>query len=192
MIAYDVYRNGGDGGPIDYAAPVASGVAALSWSEAPGDGDWSYAVRARDTASGLAELNADATARVVIAGGLDVTGRPDPPTLPAAVPLSGGRLRVRWAWRRAKGGTPTAFKVWLSPGTSVNYAASPAATAAYVAGTAVFEAILSGLAAGPHAVAIRATNAVGDEPGTAAAATLTYPAAPAAVPSLAATATATA
>lgn len=168
---FHVYRNDGAGGPVDYSAPVAT-VAALSYAAAvPADGsDTTYAVRAFDPATGYEEDNTDATARLILDGsGNDVSGRPVPPDHVAARPAMGG-LVVSWGYAPGTVNPPTGFKVWVATPGPVDYSGSPHATVGYVAGRTVYTLSVTGLTPGAtYAVAVRATNAAGDDPGTASA-----------------------
>lgn len=171
-INYRVYSNDAAGGPVDYSSPIGT-TAALSFSPpalaAPSD-NW-FGVRAFDTVSGLEELNTDARVRILIdAAGNDITALPNAPSHLAALALAGGAARVTWSFNPAAWygqSPPASFKVWLTAGASVNYAVSPATTAAYVRGRLIYTADLSGLSHGTlYSVGVRATNATGDEANT--------------------------
>lgn len=164
-----MYRNDGAGGPIDYASPVAT-VSGLTWTHtSPGNGRWSYAVRARDTSTSLVERNADAVVDVTISGGADVTARPDPPTMLSVGQAAPGSVDVTWAWiPKARRPEPTGFRVYVTAGTSVSYA-SPAATVPYARSRAGYTARVSGLTPGStYAVGVRSYNAAGSEANAAA------------------------
>ncbi len=167
---YHVYSNDHAGGPVDYTTPVAT-VAGLTWTSGAlsAGSDSLYAVRAFDTVSGLEESNVDALARLIIdASRVDITARPGTPKDLTATPTAGGTCRVAWSYSPIAGGNPPAsFKVWKTLGTSVNYAASPAATVPYSAGQILFHADLSGLADGSqYAIGVRAVNALADDGNT--------------------------
>lgn len=160
---YRIYGNGGSGGPVDYTTPLAT-VSALTWTSPTlsSPSDWTFAVRARDSASGLEEENVDARARVVIdSGGIDRSNAPAAPQAISATPEAGGMVRVRWAHVRGAMAAATGFSVYANPGTSVNYALPPVAT---ISGTysqveADLQAAVAGLADGvQHAVGVRANS----------------------------------
>lgn len=168
---YHVYSNDHAGGPVDYTTPVAT-VAGLTWTSGAlsAGSDSLYAVRAFDTVSGLEESNVDAVARLILdASRVDITNRPGAPKDLTATPTAGGTCRVSWGYSPiAGGGIPTSFKVWKTLGTSVNFAASPAATVPYSAAQATYHADLSGLSDGTqYAIGVRAVNALADDGNTA-------------------------
>lgn len=164
-IEYRVYANDGAGGPVDYGTVVAT-VAGLTWDTPPlaAPSDTTFAVRAFDTVSGLAEQNVDARVRVRIdAAGADVSGLPNAPTGLSARATGGGGAAVAWLYNAGgQGGKPTGFKVYIGT-PSVSYA-TPALTVPYAAGRVAFIGRLAGLAAGAYQVAVRAYNAAGEEP----------------------------
>lgn len=192
-VKYHVYGNGGGGGPVDYATPLAT-VDGASWSTpalAPGS-DWRFGVRAFDDATDLEESNVDAAVSVRLdAAGADATDRPLPPRLVTATAAAGGPVRVDWCYPIAAARLPwrpTGFRVYAGTPTP-NYAA-PAAVVPYTPAP-TFRAVLTGLAVGlPHEVVARAYNAAGEE--TNGDAALVTPAAdgPAPVDELLAAATA--
>jgi hypothetical protein len=163
-----VYVNDGAGGPVDYSAPLAtaSGLSYLTAALTP-PGDWTFAVRTYDTATGLEEDNTDARARLVLdASGADVTGRPAPPTGLTADPLAGGRVRLAWAFDPGGFPTPTGFHVYL--GTPTASFTTPVATVAYVRGRPTFAWSSGVLPGGMYEAVVRAFNAAAEEPNTAA------------------------
>ena len=183
---YRVYGNTGVGDAVDYTT-VLHTTASQSWSPpalAPGS-DWTFAVRAFDTVTGYEEANVDARVRIHLnAAGADLSLRPAPPLGLRVDAVSGG-VRVAWGCLRSATPAPTGFKVWVTSGASVNYAAAPAATVAFDPDQATYVTTVTGLTpGGTYSVGVRATNAAGDEPNTNAA-TVTVPSAgPAAVTDL--------
>lgn len=184
---FHIYKNDGAGGPVDYTAPVAT-VSALTYAPAvPADGsDTTYAVRAFDPATGYEEDNTDATARLVLdAAGFDLTARPIAPDRVSARPVAGG-LVVTWTAAPVPANPPTAFKVWTTPGGSVDYGSPPYATVGAVPGRLCYTLAVAGLSPGSAwSVAVRATNAAGDEPNTVSVAVAVPASGPAAVDDLA-------
>ena len=166
-ISYNIYKNDGRGGPVDYATPIAT-TAGLSFDcgllSAPGD--TTFAVRAVDLASGLEEANTNARARIVLdASGNDVTNRPGPVLGLSARPGRGGSCRVAWGYVAAAGTTPpVGFDVHVTPGSTPDLAADPAATVPYATGTIGYECTLSGLA--DNASYVVAVRAIGPTPST--------------------------
>jgi hypothetical protein len=174
-IVYNVYANDGQGGPVNYATPIAT-TAALSFTPPPlaAPSDNTFLVRAFDTAVGLEEANTDARVRIVVdSAGNDVTTRPNAPFALALRATAGGGCDASWSYNTAgQGGPPTGFYVYLSPGASPSYA-SPAATVPYVAGRAGYACELSGLVDGATStVAVRAFNAAGAETNTTVVASI--------------------
>lgn len=166
-LEYRIYRNDGLGGPIDYSTPHDT-TSALTWAESPGDGDWRYGVRTYDTATTLADDNTDARVRVVIDSGVDVSAIPASPTGLIALATEAGGCLVRWAYPFVSPSpVPTGFKVWITAGLTVNYAATPDETVDYVPGIRDYSATLAGLSdATTYAVGVRAYTATADDPNT--------------------------
>lgn len=167
---YRIYKNDGAGGPVDYGTIVATTSSLTYQPSALGlSSDNIFAVRTYDTVSTLEDKNTDARVRITVDGsGNDVTNRPKAPSGLTARATAAGGCKVEWAYDpNGQLGAPTSFKVWLTSGGSVNYAAAPAATVTYAAGTPVFVASLTGLSDGvAYSVGVRATNASGDETNT--------------------------
>lgn len=184
-IEYRVYRSAASGGPIDYSTPIAT-TALLTANDSPGDGTWSYGVRAYDTASAIEEDNTDARVTLVISGGLDVSAVPPGPVGITARPGAGGTCRVDWSYPFPDPSPrPTGFKVWLTAGAAVNYAAAPAATVAY-GGPRPHSADLSGLADGvAYSIGVRAYTPARDDRNTLRATAVGDTSAPADVEDLA-------
>jgi hypothetical protein len=165
-ISYNVYKNDGAGGPVDYSTVMAN-TSSLSYSPSALDlgSDNLFAVRALDSVTGLADMNVDAVVRIVVdAAGADVTNRPPPSANVASVARAGGKALVTWTYNRlAAGGIPTGFKIWLTAGSSVNYGTSPAVTIPYTDEPAgIFTATLSGLTDGTtYSIGVRTYTATG-------------------------------
>jgi hypothetical protein len=176
-VSYRIYANDAAGGPIDWTTPIGT-TTGLTFQPPPLalNSDNLFGLRAFDPVTGFEDQSVDAVVRVVIDGaGNDVTRRPAAPVGLTAFALGNGGARVTWTVNRAllPGREPTQFKVWLTAGTTVNYAAAPAATVSYgspIAAAGVWFADLIGLANGTqYAIGVRASNAFGDDPNTVAA-----------------------
>lgn len=166
--SYNVYANDHAGGPVDYSTLVAN-VSALTYSPSAltFPSDTTFAVRATDGTH--EESNVDARVRIVLdASGVDITAVPFPVTLITAIPNVGGAIRVDWVHAARLGPTPSGFRVWATVGSTVNYAASPNATATWIPGLNKFSAIVSGLSGGgtAYSVGVRSFNATGADRGT--------------------------
>jgi hypothetical protein len=163
---YHIYVNDGQGGPIDYATPVAT-VFGLGWTSPALDapGSYKFGVRAFDS-SGLEEQNLDASARLDLDdSGADVTRVPLAPLGLRALALEGGRVRVEWtsptAERRRR---PAGFRVYAQAGALTDYT-TPAAVAPGTADLSGVHAVEIGpLVDGvEYAIGVRAYNASGEE-----------------------------
>ena len=168
-LLYRIYSNGGAGGPVDYANPVAI-TPALAFEAGPvsPSTDTTFAVRAFDPLTGLEESNTDARVRVVIdAGGRDVSGRPDPPFAVTLAASAGGGARVSWAYRPAvSAGVPTGFHVYFGPAGD-GPGPTPVATVGYLPGRLGYSCELPGpLGFATYAVSVRAFNAAGADAGS--------------------------
>lgn len=189
-IGYHVYGNGGGGGPVDYATPLAT-VATLTWSSPPlaAGASWTFAVRAYDTASGLEESNVDARASLALDAALvDVTGRPNAPTGLAARPAAGGSIVATWGYNPGgQGGAPQGFRVYAGTPT-VSYAAA-VAVVPYNADARAFSATIEGLTGGnaTYQISVRAFNAAGEETNATVASATAVTTGPLPVESLTAT-----
>lgn len=162
-LDYRVYGNGGAGGPINYAVPIASGGARTWMSGVLAYGsDWRYGVRAVVVGVGLEESNADAVVRVLVdPAGLDVAGRPASPTAIVAAPSLAGTCWVEWSHLGATG-----YRVWLTVGSSVNFAVAASATVPHRPGGRQ-RVMLSGLGDGIlYSVGVRAYNGQGEDANT--------------------------
>lgn len=116
-ILYNIYSNGGTGGPVDYTTPVAS-TPGLSLEMGPLSipGDYTFAVRACDQSTGLEEANTDASVRIVLgADGTDITQLPSPPSALCLSASAGGSCRVSWTYRPSRSsGVPDGFQILLT------------------------------------------------------------------------------
>jgi len=174
MITYRIFWNDGAGGPVDYSVPVAT-VAGPPWSGpplAPGTRT-RFGVRAFDTVTGLDDGGRAAEAEVDLsAQGVDVTGTPSRAFSATARPGPTGTILASWA--HAPGGRPipAGFRVWATPGVSVDFTSAPAITlafspAGYGGRAGWFSVTLPGLTPGAgYAVGIRAYNGSGDDGGS--------------------------
>jgi hypothetical protein len=168
-VNYRLYANDGLGGPVDYGSPIQDGPS-TSFATPVIPGDWTYAVRAFDPASGIEEQNTDATARIVIGPDLtDRTAAPNPPIGLTAWATAGGGCKLDFVYcRTGQGGPPAAFHAYLWPAGSVDWTDPPTATRAVSWGpgdvTQHFAMDLSGLADGvDYEVGVRAANGAGDD-----------------------------
>lgn len=191
--SYNVYKNNGSSGPVDYTTVVAN-VSTLTYtaSALSFPSDTTFALRATDGTH--EETNVDARIRIVLdAGGVDITAVPNSPGMISAIANASGSIRVDWVYRTPESGpVPTGFKVWATLGSSVNYAASPDATATRSIGVSRYSATIAGLTGGTqYTVGVRGFNAVGTEANTNAATVFPITTAPGTVDSLAATPTLT-
>ena len=188
--SYNIYKNNGSGGAVDYSTVVANTsslsyvAAALSYPS-----DTTFAVRATDGTH--EETNVDAQVRIVLnASGVDITGVPNAVASLSALANGSGSIRVDWVYIPPDGGPyPTGFKVWATLGSSVNYTASPNATPAFAIGVYRYSATITGLTGGSqYTVGVRAYNATGTETNTFSAQLVPISTAPTTVDSLAGTA----
>jgi hypothetical protein len=169
-IQYHIYGNDGAGGPVNYAAPVAS-VSGLTWNTptlAPG-GSYTFAVHPYDDVTGFEDRTADSRVSIVLdAGGLDTAGLPVPPLFVAVKPLSGGTARLVWYY--PPGLSVSGFHVYSWPTSGPANWASPVGS---VGGTSQgndgssharpFSFLLTGLSDGvAYAVGVRGYNASGE------------------------------
>lgn len=172
-VSYHIYKNDGDGGPVDYATPVATTPStSFAVGPLPVPSDTTFGVRAFDPATGAEEMNTDAVVRIRLdAGGQPVAPPPNPVHALCVFPQAGGELRVAWAYHPAQGvPAATSFEVSASPGIATRtVAASP--------GRLGYQAILDGLA-DPHSYAISVRPFAGPASGPAVTTTLDYSVSP--------------
>ena len=190
---YRIYKNDGAGGPVDYSTVVTT-TASLSYVAAalPLSSDTTFAVRTYDTTSTYDDMNTDAIVRIIVdASGNDVTARPAAPIGITARAIAAGAIRVEWGFpNNSANAAPTSFKVWITSGGSVNYAASPNTTVTYSATRGTYRVDVSGFTTGTtYTVGVRATNAAGDETNTGSFSVVADATAPTAPGNLVATAT---
>jgi hypothetical protein len=196
-ITYNIYRNDGSGGPIDYSTPIAS-TTATSWTStgAPGlasPGAWKFGVRAFRAEDALEEKNLDAAVALILdASALDVSRRPVAPSGLRAIPRAAGAIRVEWGCQlRDRARAPIGFRIYAGDGARPDYT-TPRASVAYALGRTSYFADLTGLASGTtYSLGVRAFNDAGEETNETAVLTTADAAGPAAVDTLTATATAT-
>lgn len=169
-LEYNVYWNGGSAGVIDASTIVLTTTSLFAAVPALGTpSDNSFLVRTFDTVTGFEDLNRDRTVRIVIdAAGNDITDVPNPPIHLTAVPTANASLLVSWAYFDInQAGAPTGFKVWVTVGTTPNYSSSPAVIVGYIDDENQFQVTIIGLTdATQYAVAVRSTNATGDDTNT--------------------------
>jgi Fibronectin type III domain len=170
-LVYDIFRGNSSGGPVDYSSPIAT-VSTLSYTDAalPLSSTTRYGVRARDTVSGLADLNTDATVLIRVgATGADITAQPPAPAALRALAQPGGAVLVEWAHPALSGPRPTGFHVYQGVG-SVSYG-SPVAAVPYTGPGTHYRALISGLTSGTtYLFGVRAYNATAEEANTITAA----------------------
>jgi hypothetical protein len=165
-IIYNIYSNRGKGGAVDYSALLAS-TPGLSFDPGPltTPGDYTFAVRACDTTTGLEDANTDARVHVVLdADGNDVTGLPGPPhaVFPSAGP--GGSCRVCWAYRPSSHyGIPDGFQVVVARDDGAANSTSTA-TVPYSQRRVGYSCVLPGpFEYATYAVTVQSFNTVGQE-----------------------------
>jgi hypothetical protein len=166
QVIYNIYSNGGTGGAVDYSAALA-GTPSLSFEPGPltTPGDYTFAVRACDTTTGLEDANTDARVHIVLdADGNDVTDLPGPSH--AVYPSAGpnGSCRVSWAYQSSSDyGVPDGFQVIV---VGNDGAANPttSATVAYSQGRVGYCCDLPGpFEFATYTVTVQSFNAVGQE-----------------------------
>ena len=192
QLGYHVYANTGAGDPINYNLPVAT-VSGVTWTSGAlaYPGDWKFAVRAFDLASGLEEQNLDCAVEIILdSSGNDITSRPLPPFALRALATTGASVRVEWAYGIvAAGKTPTGFHVYIGTGGSPNYSSAVATVSFSSAIANAFVANLTGLSDGTaYTVGVRAYNATAEEPNTQTVSVTADATGPSSVTSLTATA----
>lgn len=163
-ISYRIYSNGGTGGPVDYATPIAvtTDLSFVTPALAPSS-DSTFAIRAFDPVANIEEANTDARVRIILdAAGQDVTGRPNPPDAVVLASATGGACRVNWAYHAVQGcGVPDGFHVYLDRG-ETSTCTVPAATISFMPGQMGQSCVLDGpYDYATYTVAVEAYNAVG-------------------------------
>lgn len=146
-IRYNIYRNDGRGGPVDFSIPIASTDATqFACGRLPAPGDTTFAVRAVDVSTGIEEANGEARIRIVLdANGNDVTRRPGPVRGLSARVLAGPTCRVVWNNEPAPNtDPPVRFTVSLTRG-AVPDLTAVRAEVPYVRGQAGYEVLLTDL-----------------------------------------------
>ena len=116
-ILYRIYANNGTGGPVDFSTPVGS-TATLSFGVGPlaAPGDYRFAVRAFDTATGIEEANTQVYVDLRLdPSGLVLRARPNPVHALIARPTAAGGCRIDWAYSPAgQAASPVDFLATLS------------------------------------------------------------------------------
>ena len=194
-IVYDIFSGNSSGGPVDYTTVITT-VSALTVALAalPLSSTTIFAVRARDTVSGLSDQNTDAQVTIVVsATGADATNAPSPPQALAVRPGVNGAAILTWSYPFINPVTlPTGFHVYQGTPSTPSYGA-PVATVLYSApaiGRHGFVATITGLTDGTvYAFGVRAYNASGEETNAVVALVTADATAPANIPSLTATLT---
>ena len=105
-----------------------------------------FAVRTMDTTAVLLEANTQANVCVRLdAWGNDIGQVPNVPFAPVARATSSGGCLVAWSYlASARGNAPTAFLVYLTPGSTPNLT-NPVATVTYQPGVSGYSFQLNGL-----------------------------------------------
>ena len=165
-IAYHVYSNLGNGGPVNFSSPLLT-TTDLSCVTGPlgVSTNSTFVVRAFDVTTGLEEANTVATVRVSIGSdGVENTGLPNAPHALIFSAVMGGGCLVGWAYAPTSGqGIPTGFCVYLTQGSSIAYH-NAAATIPYVAGQLGYSCLIPGpFQAATYHAAVRSFNSVGTE-----------------------------
>lgn len=127
-LRYRIYKGDDAGGPVDYAAPVATvGAPPFAVADLAAGQSRRYGVRPYDDVSGLE--SATTAAEVTLTRAASGADGSDPPGGPVGVlvaPLASGRARVSWSYLRSPGRPdPEEFAIWATPGTAVDF--TPAA-----------------------------------------------------------------
>jgi hypothetical protein len=146
-IVYQIYSNGGSGGPVDYSNPIAT-VTGTSYSTGPlsVSSAYCFAVRAMDTTTGLLETNTQANVWLRLdASGNDIGQIPSAPFAQVARATSGGGCLIVWSYLgTARAIAPAAFLIYLTPGSTPNLT-SPVATVPFQLGISNYSFQLGGL-----------------------------------------------
>jgi len=192
-VVYNVYRNDGSGGPIDYTNPIATTSAPSEISGPPVfPSDWKFGVRACQLANSLEEKNLDAAIELVLNGSAaDISATPIAPNGLRAIPRAAGAIRVEWGYHSmGRGRLPLGFNVYLGVGGTPDYS-SPVFSTAYALGRTTYLGDLTGLVSGTtYTVGVRAYNAAGEETNSSTVAITSDATGPQGVDTLTATPTA--
>jgi hypothetical protein len=163
-VAYHVYANAGDGGPVGYTMPIAT-TAGLSYATGglPNTGLWRFGVRAFETATGKEERNLDYAEVSIDASWEDITAMPAAPSNLRLIALPGGNLRVVWGYANViRDHTPDGFRVYRGTGGVVDYD-TPIAVVPF-SGLSTYHADATGLTNGvAYVFGVRAYNATAEE-----------------------------
>lgn len=162
-VSYNVYRNDGTGGPVDYSTPVATATSPAATLDPPGPGDWTYAVRAFDPATGLEERNVAARARLVVGpAGEDLSAQPRPVAIASASFRSPSSLLLRWHYPDLAAPPAARFSVRVAAGGGpVDPASTPVATVATIPGRGDYLATVAAPGPGPWSASLVAESASG-------------------------------
>lgn len=159
MILYNIYMNL-DGSPADYAAaPVEASDTHVDVGPIPAPGAATVAVRAKDSVTGLEDMNVDCVLRIEIdAQGRDVSSKPAPPVAVTAVASGPNEITVIWKYLYTLGIVePDQFRVYATAGEVVDLNADPSNIVMYHSGVANYRATLPGLTPGvPYSIIVRA------------------------------------
>lgn len=121
-MAYRIYSNHANGGPVDYSAPLAT-VTALSCvcGPLPVSSDSTFVVHAFDQVSLKEEANTDARIRLRLdSQGQDISDQPAVVDSLTVVPSLGGGGRVSWTFVSAIGAvSPSTFTLNLYDGQTI-------------------------------------------------------------------------
>jgi len=165
-IVYNVYSNGGSG-PVNYNSVVFTTPELAHVTLPMGfSSTWIWAVRAKDTTTGLEEQNVDARVTIIVgSAGADISAMPNAPTGLAAVATASGTAKLSWAYNPGgQGAPPTGFHVYF--GTPTPDYGTIKATVPY-GQVLAFSATISGLAdLTDYQVAVRAYNPTAEEKNT--------------------------
>lgn len=169
-VTYRIRRGDDAGGPVDPDSVPYAEVddAAELTLPAPAAGEIRrYRVNAYDEDTGLEERSAhEATVLGSDAGGASAQDRPrSPGHVTALAGSASGSVAVRWTYLHPRDNRqPTGFRVYVTAGSSVDYGDPPAATVAHVKGRPAYGVEVAGLTPGAdYAVAVRASNADGED-----------------------------
>jgi hypothetical protein len=163
-IVYRIYSNGGSGGAINYAQPIATTAdTSFTTGVLTAPGSYQFGVHAYDTSSGVEELNTQASVSITLdANGNDVGQAPLPPYSLIASSTANGGCRVAWTYpSRTQGPLPVSFLVYLTPGPTPSFS-TPVATIAFGSGLTAYSCQLGGLSDGvSYTVAVMSQSAGG-------------------------------
>lgn len=166
MTSYNIYKNDGLGGAVDYGTIIAN-TASLSYAAGAlvASKDTTWAIRATDGT--LIEQNVNARVRIITdASAHDISAQPSAPQALTGRATVGGTAVITWTYPpNSPGGVPTNFHVYRgTPGVSYG---SPIGTVAFHAGQPIYTFSDTGLSDEvAYQYAVRSYNATAEETNT--------------------------